>query len=178
MVLPSAVQNIWITSRLMSSVFQICCCFNKLKKLKLWVVKLHGFLSFILTLNSALRCYIGIFVSHASIAACIGGCTVFVEHLVSIVFIMLTNHGSWAKPVWLRWTIFGWRQSPSSSLSAQIKLNKPSFTNFIKIQGDQNMVLKTQLSQNYQNHSLFTPQKPHSGCKHHPVGQISKLSQT
>ena len=57
------------------------------------------FSPFILTLNSALRGYFGIFASHA---ACIGGCTVFVEHLVSIVFIMLTNHGSPAKPVWLR----------------------------------------------------------------------------
>ena len=58
-----------------------------------------AFLSFILTLNSALRGYFGIFASHA---VCNGGCTVFVEHLVSIVFIMLTNHGSPAKPVWLR----------------------------------------------------------------------------
>ena len=61
-----------------------------------------AFVSFILTLYSALRGYFGTFASHASIAACFGGCTVFVEHLVSIVFIMLTNHGSPAKPVWLR----------------------------------------------------------------------------
>ena len=58
-----------------------------------------AFLSLILTLNSALRGYFGIFASHA---VCNGCCIVFVEHLVSIVFIMLTNHGSPAKPVWLR----------------------------------------------------------------------------
>ena len=58
-----------------------------------------AFLSFILILNSAPRSYFGIFASHA---VCNGCCSVFVEHLVSIVFIMLTNHGSSAQPVWLR----------------------------------------------------------------------------
>ena len=58
-----------------------------------------AFLSFIHILNSALRSYFGIFASHA---VCNSRCTVFVEHLLSIVFIMLTNHGSPAKPVWLR----------------------------------------------------------------------------
>ena len=58
-----------------------------------------AFFPFFLTLCSALRVYFGVF---ASSAVCNGCCTVFVEHLVSIVFIMLTNHGSPAKPVWLR----------------------------------------------------------------------------